>query len=223
MLDYTRLMKLALADQARRSGLKIVAGLLLLLAVGFLLAALWSYLASHLGWGSMRASLAIGGGFAGIALIVLGVSARVRHVAPSADDLKQEVGAKLGAMAGTVKAQAGRKIREAVGLAGQKARRVADEAEYSADRAADRVEARASALADRVMPEIADLLGVRPETARQASRVLTRVRDSRVAPFLPVAGAFAIGVFVAHRLVSGSAAEPLDEAGWDDHWPDDED
>ncbi len=220
MLDFTRLMKLALADRARRAALKIVAGLLLLLAAGFLLAALWSFLAVYLAWGSMLASLAIGGGSAVVALIVLAVSGKVRHVAPTSDDLKQEIGAKLGVMAENVKEQAGQKIRTAMGLAGQKARRAVDEAEYAADRAADRAEARASELARGVVPEMAQFLGLSSETAKQVGKVVTQVRESRLAPLLPVAGAFAVGIFVAQRLVSGAAA---DEADWDEAWPEDED
>ena len=60
MFDYARNMQLALSDAGRRAGMKAAAGVVALIGAGFLVAALWTFLAYHLHWGSLGASLAIG-------------------------------------------------------------------------------------------------------------------------------------------------------------------
>ena len=74
MFDYAQRLQLALGDVVRRSALKVIAGVVLAVAIGFLLAALWSWLAHGLGWGATMASLAIGGGFVVIGAIILMVA-----------------------------------------------------------------------------------------------------------------------------------------------------
>lgn len=44
MFDYVNKLQLALGDKARRTGLKIGAGVVVLIGAGFLTAALWSWL-----------------------------------------------------------------------------------------------------------------------------------------------------------------------------------
>lgn len=63
MFDYAQRLQLALGDTARRSAIKLVAGLFLLVGLGFLIAALWSWLAIGLGLGATYASLIVGGSF----------------------------------------------------------------------------------------------------------------------------------------------------------------
>ena len=50
MFDYAHKMQLAVSDLGRRAGLKAGAGVLALIAAGFLLAALWTFLARTLDW-----------------------------------------------------------------------------------------------------------------------------------------------------------------------------
>ena len=59
MFDYAQRLQLALKDTARRSAMKVVAGLVLAIAAGFLIAALWSFLAHDLDWGPALASLGV--------------------------------------------------------------------------------------------------------------------------------------------------------------------
>ena len=53
MFDYVNRLQLAAKDSARRTVMKVVAGLILAIGAGFLIAALWSYLAINLGWGRL--------------------------------------------------------------------------------------------------------------------------------------------------------------------------
>ena len=99
MFAYARNMQLALGDKLRRAGLTAGAGVFLLIGLGFLLAALWTWLAHHLGWGALGASLAIGSGFVAIGLILLLLARNERHPLPTPDELKTEVEAQVSGMA----------------------------------------------------------------------------------------------------------------------------
>ena len=158
MFAYARNMQLALGDKLRRAGLTAGAGVFLLIGLGFLLAALWTWLAHHLGWGALGASLAIGSGFVAIGLILLLLARNERHPLPTPDELKTEVEAQVSGMADAAIARvsgaadqvverATGKASRLMGLAGQKAQSVADEVTYQADRYADRVEAGAYRMA----------------------------------------------------------------------------
>ena len=95
MFDYVNRLQLALGDKARRAGMKAGAGVALLIGAGFLLAALWSWLAWQLDLGPTYASLIIGGVFALIGLIVWASGSKERHAVPSTDDLRSEVETRL--------------------------------------------------------------------------------------------------------------------------------
>lgn len=100
MFNYTRNMQLALTDiKLRRAGLAGVAGLMLLVGAGFLIAALWVWLADHLGWGAMGVSLAIGAGFLVIGAVILMTAGKERHPTPTTEELKTEVGEQMSLMA----------------------------------------------------------------------------------------------------------------------------
>ena len=94
MFDYARNMQLALTDVARRTAMKVAGGVVIVLGAGFLLAALWTFLADTLGWGPLWASLAIGVLFVVIGLVVMSRGGQVKHPVPTTDDLKAEVGKK---------------------------------------------------------------------------------------------------------------------------------
>ena len=91
MFDYARNMQLALTDVARRTAMKVAGGVVIVLGAGFLLAALWTFLADTLGWGPLWASLAIGVLFVVIGLVVMSRGGQVKHPVPTTDDLKAEV------------------------------------------------------------------------------------------------------------------------------------
>lgn len=140
MFDYAKRLQLALGDTARRTGIKVAAGAVLCLGMGFLLAALWSFLANELGWGATYASLTIGGGFMVIAAVMWAVAAKPRHDMPTNEDLKREVEARFNlaadAAADRARSEAVRmmdmaenKIHSVMGNASYRASKVADDAE----------------------------------------------------------------------------------------------
>ena len=56
MFDYARKLQLAASDMGRRVGLKAAAAVVGLVAAGFLIAALWTFLADTLDWGPLVAT-----------------------------------------------------------------------------------------------------------------------------------------------------------------------
>ena len=199
MFDYARNMKLAVQDTLRRSALKAAAGSVMLLGLGFLLAALWSYLATGLGWGAMNASLAIGGGFLLIGVILMMVGGRVTHQAPTTDDLKREVEARL-----TLAADA------AALRARTEAMRVVDGAADRANALLDRASGTASRLvgdAGDTVRETAHKVGLSSENVEAAKEsVQEGVRQAKVAAnsnagsMVKLIGAFAVGITLASKL-----------------------
>src|SRR5690606_13090391 len=91
MFDYAKNLQLALKDIGRRVGMQAGAAVVMVIGAGFLLAALWTFLAYTLDWGSLGASLAIGLLFLIIGFIVLKMGQTVKHPVPSTDELKAEV------------------------------------------------------------------------------------------------------------------------------------
>ncbi|MTH36357.1 phage holin family protein [Paracoccus limosus] len=208
MFAYTRNMRLALSDRLRRAGLAGAAAVVLLLAAGFLLAALWTWLAHGLGWGPLRASLVIGGALAVIGLILLALAGREKHRLPSTDELKTEVEQQLHLMANTAigKAsdaadaaleRASDKASHLMDRAEQKVHAVADDLGYRANRFADQAEARVYGTARQVGDATAQRFGF---TGTQARAAADRVRGSNAAALAPVLGALAVGITLATRL-----------------------
>ncbi|TRW96232.1 phage holin family protein [Paracoccus sp. M683] len=199
MFDYARNMQLALQDLARRSALKIGAGVVVLIGLGFLLAALWSFLATGLGWGAVNASLAIGGGFLAIGVVLLLAGGRVAHPAPTTEDLKREVEARLTLAADAAADRARSEVMRVV------------------DGAADRANAllgRAGDQASRVVGETGDAIrdtarmaGLSPENiaaAKESAKDYTRkagaAANTNAGSMAKLIGAFAIGVTLASQL-----------------------
>ncbi|KGJ06093.1 Putative Holin-X, holin superfamily III [Paracoccus halophilus] len=200
MFDYARKMQLALTDRLRRAGLAAGAGVLLLIGLGFLLAALWVWLADHLGWGALGASLAVGLGFVLPGLALLLMARTERHPAPKPDELRAEIQSQVSRMADTAidkvagAADAGlerasERAGRLMGRARQKTRSATDEMTYRADRYADRAEAQAR----RATGEAADRMR-RSNDARPAREPLN------AAGIAPLIGAFAFGITLASRL-----------------------
>lgn len=199
MFDYVNRLQLAAKDSARRAVMKVVAGLILAIGAGFLLAALWSYLAINLGWGPMLASLAIGGGFVAIALILLMVSNHQRHAMPTTDDLKREVEARVTLATDAAVERARTEASRLVDLAGSRAQSLLDDAGDRVGRIADDTGQRFYGLARSV--------GITPQNMARAKADAGQVRDgakraadSNAGSMAKLIGAFAIGVTLAAKL-----------------------
>ncbi|MDF3854879.1 hypothetical protein BDE18_1428 [Paracoccus pantotrophus] len=224
MFDYTRKLQLALTDRLRRTGLSAGAGVALLIGAGFLLAALWTWLADHLGWGALGASLAIGLGFLLIGLVVMLMARKERHPVPGTDELKAEVEERLMLAADMAVEKATGAADAALERASQKAGQLIDRAEqrvhaltdslaYKADRLADRAEASVYGVARRAGESAVGTLGLPPDTLRRAAGTVQGASQSRAAAIAPLIGAFAVGMTLASRLRQG---RHRDEPDWED-------
>lgn len=226
MFNYTRNLQLAASDMARRLSLKAGAGVIIALGLGFLLAALWTFLAHNLKWGSLNASLAIGGVFVVIGLIVLMLGSRQRHRMPSPDELKSEMQEHLSlatdAVLDRVSDRAERaldsaqhRVEGAIDLAHttannvmrgaeQKVCSLVDTVSFGANRFAGKAEARAQQAGHQARDFAEEKLGLTPERLESASTRISegaqRVKSSNLAAVAPVIGAFAVGMTLASRL-----------------------
>lgn len=232
MIAYAKNMQLALSDRFRRAGLAAGAGLMMAVAVGFLMAALWTYLADHLHWGSMLASLAIGGGLVVIGLICLMMAKRERHRTPTTEELRTEVAEQLNVMTNAAINRAsdaadlafGRvadKAGDLLNVAENKAHSVADDLSYRANRFADQAEAKVYGTARGMGEAAASKLGISPHLVRLAGAKLGPERVSNAAAIAPLLGAFAVGITLASRLQEWRHRD--DAATWEDEdWRPDE-
>ena len=218
MFNYTRNMQLALTDKLRRAGFAGLAGLMFLVGAGFLIAALWVWLADHLGWGALGASAAIGGGFLVIGAAILLAAGKERHPTPTTEELKTEVGEQVNLMTDAAIAKvtdatnaslnrASQRVSRIMGLAGQKAQSAADEVAYQADRYADRAEAGAYRMARKAGEAIdpRSKAGEPPSKPKVADAAPEGSQDvaGRLGGAAPLIGAFAIGLTLASRLRDG--------------------
>lgn len=216
MLPYVVNLKAALEDTGRRLALKSGAGVLILIGVGFLIAALWTGLAYHLHWGAMWASVAIGGVFVVIGLIVLATSGGQRHRVPpisqltadmnevvrtsattAIDTVMDRVGAKTDETVNKVRATAER----VAGQASQTFHSMVDNVAYKANSLADGAEARAQSFAHKAEDRAAKAMGMStPELEDRIAEGVDRAKSSNLAAVAPVVGAFAVGLTLANRL-----------------------
>lgn len=203
MFDYVQRLQLALSDTARRTAMKVVAGVVLAVGAGFLLAALWSWLAYGLGWGATLASLAIGGAFVVIALILLAAASKPRHEMPTSDDLKREVEARVNLVADAAADRARQEAGRMMDMAGNKVTSLMDQASYRANKFASDAERRVYSTAR----ETAEKVGLTPENVEAAKRTFastaettTRAANSNAGSMAKLIGAFAIGIALANRL-----------------------
>lgn len=224
MFAYTRNLQLAVSDKLRRAGLAGAAGVVLLVAVGFLLAALWTFLARNLHWGPLGASLAIGGLLTAIGLVLLALAGRERHRVPGSDELKAEVeqqlhliaDAAIGKASTAADAALDRASEKATHLmqrAEQKVHAVADDLGYRANRFADQAEARVYGTVRQVGETTAQRFGFSPTQVKQTAG---RARQSNAAALAPVLGAFAVGITLASRLQDWRHRDDPQDVDWDD-------
>lgn len=227
MFDYARNLKLAAQDAGRRVAFKAAAGTAVTLGAGFLLAALWTFLARTLGWGPLVASLVIGLVFVGIGAALLAASGTVRHQAPTADDLRAEVETRLALATDAALEKARLKATEVVDTVENRVHSVVDEVVHKASRFADTAEARVQGftrnVADNMVGQAAQKVGLTPQRVAQAEAAAERFRQSNAATIPPLVGAFAVGIALASRLQSWRHRDD-DAAGtaeWDDDWQED--
>lgn len=217
MFDYVNRMQLALGDKARRAGLKAAAGVALLIGAGFLLAALWSWLAWRMQLGPATASLIIGAVFALVGLVILLISAKERHAVPTAEELRDEVQATLGLAADAaidkVKFQAESAVEGAKAkvssLFGGAGGTVMSAAHGAGDLAAG---------AGRKVAEAAEFGG---EALHDARETLDRAMETRSGPAIGLAGAFSIGVILASLISQSRSKDDFyydDEDDWDEDY-----
>lgn len=242
MFDYARKMKLALSDHARRIGIKAVAGVVVLVGAGFLLAALWTWMAQTLGWGSMLASLVIGAIFVILGLLVLVGTGRARHHPPTTEDLRAEIEERLSLATEVVldrvtdrAEHAFDRVKETAGgaldaaqnrasqfadLAGNRVQSLVDSVSYKANRMAEGADAAAHTMAHRA-EQVAEKAGLTPERKEKISEEFERAKSSNLAALVPVLGAFAVGITLASRLQGWRRGEQ--DAEFDDEGPEDDD
>ena len=249
MLDYARKMKLAASDTARRIALKVVAGMITLIGAGFLLAALWVWLADHLGWGSLTASLVIGAAFMIIGLLLLVGTGRARHRPPSTDELREEISERLSIATDVVLDRVSGRAERAIDkvketatgafdqaqsrasqfadAAGNRVQSFVDTVTFKADRAAESAESKVQGLAQsaEALAEKAGLTAERRENLSESIATgAAKVKSSNLATLVPLIGAVALGITAASRFQSwrhgdGEADEDWDDADWDDDYP----
>lgn len=203
MFDYVNKVQMALGDKARRTGLKVGAGVVALIAVGFLLSALWSFLAWRLELGPTYASLIIGGGFLLIALILLMMSKSERHSMPTTDELKNEVEARLSLAADTALDKAKFKAEETMDSAQQRVHALFGKAEDTARGFVSRTESKVHDVTSDVTAKAGDLaqkVGLTDQNLREAKDSFDRATQSRAAPGVGIVGAFAVGMAIAGAL-----------------------
>ena len=200
MFDYARNMQLALADTGRRVAFKAAAGIVALLGAGFLIAALWTFLADNLGWGPLGASLAIGLLFVVIGIVLLSMSKTVKHRVPSTDELRAEVEERVSLAADAALEKARVKAVEVVDNVENRVHALVDDVSYRAGKFAEDAEAKVQGFTRNVAGEAARKVGLTPQFLSEAQETLTRVKDSNAATIPPLIGAFAIGVALAGKL-----------------------
>ncbi len=170
MFAYVRNMKAAAKDTVARYGMTAAAGAILVVALGFLLGALWVFLARE--WGSLNTNLVFAAAFTAIALIVFLV-ARSRHVdPPTVDDLKDEVEAKIA----------------------ETANHLVNLAEHKVNRFVSQAENRVTNLARNAGQQMTQAAGFVPELAQAA-----RGKAFQAGIIPPLLGAFMVGLNLAMR------------------------
>lgn len=203
MFDYAQRLQLALKDTARRSAMKAAAGVILAVAAGFLVAALWSFLAHDMDWGPALASLAVAALFIVAGLILFMMSKKTKHEMPTTDDLKREVEARVSLAADAAVEKARSEAERVVDMAGNKVSSLMDEASYRATKLADDTERRVFGVARSAAQAVgftqSNLDTVRSKV-EDAQDTLSRANSTNAASMAKLLGAFAIGVTLAAKL-----------------------
>lgn len=206
MFDFARRLQLAAGDTARRAALKAAAGLVGVVAGGFLVAALWSVLAVELDLGSAAASGIIGGGLLLIAIVLIVMSSRRKHVMPTTDDLKREVEARVSLASDAAVTRIRSEADRVVGMAESKAHSLMDQASHRAVKLAGDAERKVFG----TVRDTARSVGLTTETLQTAERQLRagkqqvrQAANTNAGSMAKLFGAFAVGVTMAAKLQEG--------------------
>lgn len=219
MFDYTKRLQLAVGDSARRTAMKIIAGLVLAVSAGFLLAALWTWLATGLGFGAMYASLAIGGAFLLVALVLLAVASKPKHDMPTTDDLKREVEARLSLAADAATDRALHEAERVMDMAGNKVSLLMNEASFRADKLASDAERRVQGMARDTARKVglsSENIAAAKQAFGHASGNARTAADSNAGSMAKLLGAFAIGITLAAKLQEHRRRDSFDDLDGDD-------
>lgn len=222
MFDYARNMQLALTDIGRRAAMKAGAGVVMLIGAGFLIAALWTFLADTLDWGPLWASLVIALIFIVIGLVLLSRSNKVEHPVPSTDELKAEVETRVSLATDAALEKARVKATEVVDTVENKVNTLVDTVSYKAHEFADTAEAKVQGFTRSAAGTAASKIGLTPQFFSEAQDTLDKVKTSNAATIPPLLAAFAAGVALASRVQSWRHEdEPYDD--YDGHYDDEDD
>lgn len=239
MIAYARHMQLAVSDIGRRVAFKAVAVVLALIAVGFLIAALWTFFAYTLLWGPLWASVAVAVLFLVVAGILWAVSSKVKHPVPPVEELKREVEARVSLATDVALAKAQVKAREVIDMAGNKATGLMDEAAFRANMVVDSAEAKVQRLTHEVEDKahrfvretptnVAHSVGLTPQFFSEAQQFTDKVKSSKAVPAASLLGAFAVGLTLASKLRTthqddweDEDFDQFDDEDYDDEWDDD--
>ncbi|WBU57833.1 CsbD family protein [Paracoccus sediminicola] len=200
MFDYANKLQLALGDKARRTGLKLGAGVVGLIALGFLLSALWSFLAWRLELGPTYASLIIGGGFLLIAIIMLAVSNAERHRMPTTDELKSEVEARLSLATDTALDKAKGKAEETMSSAQARVASLFGRAEGKARSLVGKAGEHAQDAGADLSETLSEVKRKAEDGLEEAKDSFDRAMDTRARPGVGLVSAFAVGLAIARSL-----------------------
>ncbi|AUM73804.1 phage holin family protein [Paracoccus jeotgali] len=214
MFDYVNKLQLALGDKARRTGLKAGAGAALLVGAGFLVAALWSWLAWNLELGPALASLIIAVLFMVIGGIIWMMAKAQHHPMPTTDELKHEVEARLALATDAALDKAKFKAEEAMDSAQARVVSLYDQATGKVRRVVNRTEDKARDLAsdaEQMAGTAARKVGLTDDNIDAMRDTVDRAVHSRAAPGIGVAGAFAIGIAIASALKGRSDDDEYDD------------
>lgn len=222
MFDYARKMQLAVSDAGRRVALKAAAGVVALIGAGFLLAALWTFLADNLDWGPLGASLAIGLVFVIIGVALIAMSKSVKHPVPTTDELRAEVETRVSLAADAALDRAKGKAAEVVDTVEQKVMSVVGDVTRRAEKFAHDAEDKVHGFARNVTGGAADKFGLTSEVISDAKETFDRVKESNAATIPPLIGAFAIGIALANKFQSWRHERDVYDDYYDDVYYDDE-
>lgn len=219
MFDYARKMQLAVGDAGRRVALKAAAGVVALIGAGFLLAALWTFLADTLDWGPLFASLAIGLLFVAVGVVLLMQSKAVKHPVPTTEELKAEVETRVSLATDAALEKARIKAVEVVDTVENRVMSVVDDVSFRASKFADDAEAKVQGFTRNVAGEAARKVGLTPQFFSEAQNAMGRVKDSNAATIPPLLGAFAVGIALAGKLQAWRHRDDEDDYGdYDDDY-----
>ncbi|MDP5308068.1 phage holin family protein [Paracoccus spongiarum] len=213
MFDYAQKLQLAVSDAGRRLGMKAAAGVVVAVALGFLIAALWSWLAVEMALGSAMASLIVGGGLLLCAAILMAMAGRKRHAMPTTDELKREVEARVSLAADAAADRARAEAARLADMAQNRVHALMDDAGYRANKLAEDAERRVTGLV-RDTAQTVGLTSGNLQAAREGvARVrqgATRASSSNAGSMAKLIGAFAVGVTIAARLQEGRRSADRD-------------